>query len=107
MKLGVVLNTSDPENVWNALRFGVTSLNGGHNVKVFLLGRGVEIEEINDERFNVAEQISRFLQKGGELVACGTCLKIRNKKGMKICLTSSMQDLLKLVEDSDRFLVFS
>lgn len=46
MRLGIILNTNAPETVFNALRLGNTALAAGHNVKVFLLGSGVEIETI-------------------------------------------------------------
>lgn len=62
MKIGIVINSNDPETVWNAFRFGTTSLLGGHEVKVFLLGGGVESENIESEKFNVKEQIG-FLQR--------------------------------------------
>lgn len=107
MNIGIVLNTNDPETAWNALRFGVTSLINEHGVNLFLLGRGVEIEEISDESFDVAAQTERYLESGGEILACGTCLKIRKKSEMKICPISSMQGLLKIVEESDKVLTFS
>jgi len=107
MKIGIVLNSSDPETAWNAFRFGVTSLINEHKVRIFLLGRGVEIEEINDEKFDVAKQIQRYLKAGGKMLACGTCLKVRKKSEMKMCPVSSMQDLLEIVERSDKVLTFS
>jgi len=36
MKIDIILNTNDPETVWNAFRFGLTSLYDGHSVKIFL-----------------------------------------------------------------------
>ncbi len=107
MKIGIVINTNDPETVWNAFRFANTSLLENHEVKVFLLGRGVEIEQIKDEKFNVTTQTARLLQAGGQILACGTCLKMRNMKELTICPISSMVDLLKIVQESDRVLTFS
>ncbi|MBI2185432.1 MAG: DsrE family protein [Thaumarchaeota archaeon] len=107
MKIGIVLNTSDPETAWNTLRFGVTSLMNEHEVRLFLLGRGVEIEEVNNGSFDVAKQMQRYLKAGGKILACGTCLKVRKKSEMKICPVSSMQELLEIVERSDKVLTFS
>ena len=56
MKIGII-NTNEPETVWNAFRFGTTSLLMEHEVKVFLPGKGVESENIKDKKFNVQEQI--------------------------------------------------
>lgn len=56
MKIGIVISTNEAEVVWNAFRFGNTSLKANHEVKVFLINKGVEIEDISDERHNVKEQ---------------------------------------------------
>lgn len=106
MKLGVILNTNDPEEAWNCMRFGVTALKNKHIVKVFLLGKGVELEEIKSKKFNVKEQLNSFVENKGKILACGTCLKSRHKKGSKVCLISTMIDLLKLVNESDKILTF-
>jgi len=82
------------------------SLDKKHQVKVFLLGIGVECIEIVDQKFNVKEQIEKFIKNKGEILACGTCLKSRNKKGSDICPLSTMQDLMNIVEKSDKILSF-
>src|SRR3989338_2533982 len=102
MKLGIVLSTNKPEHVWNAFRLGVTSLKASHKVKVFLINDGVDAEDIEDEKYNVKEQIDLFIENKGEILACGTCLKSRQKEGTNICPISTMKDLLKLVEESDK-----
>jgi sulfur relay (sulfurtransferase) complex TusBCD TusD component (DsrE family) len=55
MKIGLIISNTDPEVVWNALRFANTAILEGHQVKIFLLGAGVEIEGIRSEKFNVQE----------------------------------------------------
>lgn len=57
MKLGIIINTNNPETAWNALRLGDTALSAGHKVTVFLLGSGVEIENIVDKTYDVADLI--------------------------------------------------
>lgn len=106
MKIGVVITTKEPEKVWNALRFCIVSLDGGYQVKAFLLGEGVEIENIASEKFDVKKNLQTFIDKKGELMACGTCLKIRQREQFDICPISTMKDLLKLVEQSDRVVTF-
>ncbi len=106
MKIGLVLNTNEPEVVWNSFRFGVTSLKSNHDVKIFLMNKGVEIEDIKDEKYNVKEKIDLFIESKGEMLACGTCLKSRNKEKNNICPVYTMKDLLKLVEESDKILTF-
>jgi len=106
MKFGIVISTNEPEIVWNAFRFGVTSLKADHEVKVFLLNKGVEAEGIKDEKYNVKEQIDSFVENKGQILACGTCLKSRQKEGTDVCPISTMMDLLILVEESDKILTF-
>lgn len=43
-----------------------------------------------------------FVSKGGEIFACGTCLKIRNSGGTELCPLSTMKDLYEIIRDSDR-----
>lgn len=106
MKLGIIIGTNEAEVVWNAFRFGNISLKSNHGVKVFLINKGVEIEGIKDEKYNIKEQISLFIENKGQILACGTCLKSRQKEGSNVCPISTMEDLLKLVEESHRILTF-
>jgi len=44
MKLGMILANNDPETIFNALRLALFSLQQGDPVRIFLSGKGVEIE---------------------------------------------------------------
>ncbi len=105
MKIGIIISQTDPETVWNALRFSNTAVLEGHEIKIFLLGAGVEIENIKSEKFNVKEQLDKLNQLGGTMLACGTCIKSRNMQ-FKVCPISTMKDMLKLVVESDKVLTF-
>lgn len=106
MKLGLVITTTDAETVFNALRLANFSLANGDAVKVFLLGKGVELDRIEDSRFDVQDQARSLLGSGGEILACGTCLKLRESPGSELCPISTMKDLYTLVFSSDRVLTF-
>jgi len=105
MKLGIILNTSDPETVWNALRLGNEALNAGNEVSMFLLGDGVEIESIKDRTFDVSGVLEKFLDSGGALLACGTCLESRHRKA-GVCPVSTMSQLVEMISTSDRVVTF-
>jgi uncharacterized protein involved in oxidation of intracellular sulfur len=105
MKIGIVISTNDPETVWNAFRLGNIALKENHSVKIFLINKGVEAEDIKSEKFNVIEQFHLFIESKGELLVCGTCLKARQKEG-GVCPISTMKDLLRVVEESDKLLTF-
>ena len=107
MKVGIVISQTDPETVWNAFRFGNFSLNKGHNVRTFLIGKGVECVEIIHKEFNVIEELNKYVDNNGQIFACGTCLVSREKEGSPICPMSTMNDLMELVEESDKIVSFS
>jgi uncharacterized protein involved in oxidation of intracellular sulfur len=75
MKIGIILETKEYEKAWNAFRFGVTARKLDHEVKLFLMGEAVECEGLTHEKYNVDEQLKAFISVGGEILACGTCLK--------------------------------
>jgi len=107
MKLGIILQSNKPEHVWNTFRLGITALKAGHQVEIFLMNEGSELDAIPDSKdFDISLQVEEFKKFKGEIYACGTCLKIRGKGESKICPIAMMSDLLKMVEDSDKVLVF-
>ena len=107
MKIGLILNTNDAETCWNCFRFGNEAMSKKHYVKVFLLGKGVEVENVKDSRFPLLDgSIQKFIKNSGIILACGTCLKVRGKEESNICPVSTMEDLLKLVEESDKIVTF-
>ena len=106
MKIGIVISTNDSEEVWSAFRFANVALKEGHSVRVFLVNKGVEAEDIKSERFPVKEQLQSFIENKGELLACGTCMKNRQKEESNFCPIATMKDLLDIVEDSDKLVTF-
>jgi uncharacterized protein involved in oxidation of intracellular sulfur len=81
-------------------------MNKGHTVRTFLIGKGVECVEIVNKDFPVIDEINKYVQSEGEIFACGTCLVSRNKEGSPICPMSNMNDLMELVEESDKVVSF-
>lgn len=106
MKLGIVIYSNDSETVWNAFRLGNYAIKEGDEVKAFLTGQGVESESIDTEAFNVTEQMRSFVGGGGAILACGTCLKIRQSEGSEICPLSTLADLYAIVKESDKIVAF-
>jgi len=106
MKIGMVIYSNDPETVWNAFRFGNFAIGEGDSVKVFLLAKGVECESLNTDKFKVTDQIKKFVENGGKIFACGTCLTIRKKEGSEMCPLSTMQDMYDIVKWSNKVITF-
>lgn len=106
MKLGVVVYSNDSETVWNAFRFANFAVKEGDDVQVFLLGKGVECESLDTDKFTVTDQLRTLVDNGGTIFACGSCLKIRQSEGSDVCPVSTMRDLYELVRNSDKIVTF-
>jgi len=102
MRLGLIITQTDPETVFNALRLALYSLGQGDEVRIFLSGKGVEIDQIEDERFDVKAQAQKVLDAGGQFFACGACLKLRNSEGSEVCPLSTLKVHYEIVRDSDK-----
>ena len=106
MKIGIILETKEPEKAWNAVRFANTALKNAHDVRLFLMGEAVECVDINHDKYNVHAQLDAFISCSGTVLACGTCLKSRGMEGPAACPISTMADCLRMVEWADKVLTF-
>jgi len=104
MDLGIILETNDPERVWNAFRLANTALEADHSVEVFLLGDGVDAPDLEHPKFNPHGVMRKYTQNGGELSACGTCLDSRDIEADDLRPRATMQDYLRVVETNDEVL---
>jgi len=102
MKLGVIITQRDPETVFNPLRLALYSLEQGDEVRVFLSGRGVEIDQIEAPKFDVKAQAQKVMDAGGQFYACGACLKLRKSEASEVCPLSTLKDQYEIVRDSDK-----
>jgi len=98
----MIITQTDPETVFNALRLALYSLEQGDQVRIFLSGKGVEIDRVEDSTFDVKGQAQKVLEAGGQFLACGACLKLRDSEGSEVCPLSTLKDQYELVRDSDR-----
>lgn len=102
MKLGIIITQTDPETVFNALRLAQYALKEGDKVRIFLSGRGVEMDQIEGAKFDVKQIAQEVLDAGAEFLACGTCLKLRQSDGSELCPLSTLKDHYEIVRDSDK-----
>lgn len=77
-----------------------------HEVKVFLMGEAVECEGLVYPKYHVDEQIKIYVNMGGDLLACGTCLKSRQLEDSTSCPISTMVDCVEVVTWADRVVTF-
>ena len=106
MKLGIIIETKEYEKAWNAFRFAVTAKKQDNEVKVFLMGEAVECEDLEHDVYNVDEQLKNFVNAGGEILACGTCLNSRKLDSSEACPISTMNDCVEMVVWADKTVTF-
>jgi hypothetical protein len=104
--IGIVIYSNDVETVWNALRFANYSKKQNDTVSIFLLGKGVELENLVKSDKNIKEQTDSFLDTGGTILGCGTCLKSRNNNEPQVCKFSSLKDLYEIVRKNKIVMTF-
>ena len=106
MKLGILIETNEPEKAWNATRLANAALKKGHAVKIFLMSAGVEAPTLDAEPYSAKAQFEAFTFAGGLVQACGTCLNSRDQGKSEVCPRSTMADCLEMVEWADKLLTF-
>jgi len=107
MKLCIVLSTNHAETNWSAFRLANLAISKGDVVSIFLTGEGVEYNKNSSDRFNINEQVQRFLQSTNtNIIGCGTCMAIRNQKGSKECPEGGIEDLYRLIAENDKVITF-
>ncbi|MDB0006902.1 DsrE family protein [Flavobacteriales bacterium] len=106
MKLGIVIYSTDAEVVFNAFRLANFSLKEKDDVRLFLLASGVEYGDLHSDKFPVLDLAKSLLDGGGQILACGTCLNLRDKEGTELCPLSTMKDLYELICDCDKTVSF-
>jgi uncharacterized protein involved in oxidation of intracellular sulfur len=106
MKLGIIVYSTDAEVVFNAFRLANFSLKEKDDVRLFLLASGVDYESLSSEQFPIVDLAQSYVDNGGQILACGTCLNLRQKDDSELCPLSTMKDLYELVRDCDKTVTF-
>lgn len=104
--IGIVIYSNDIETVWNALRLANYSKAQGDTVSIFLLAKGVELDNLVKTNSDLKEQSDKFLDNGGIIQGCGTCLKSRKNNEPQVCTFSSLADLYDLIRKNKIVLTF-
>ena len=70
------------------------------------MGKGVEYQKINTDKFNTVEQAEKFIKSGGKIHACGSCIKSREQEDSNMCLISTIKDMYDIVAESSKVVIF-
>ena len=104
--LGIVIYSSDEETVWNALRLATYSQSKGDSVVIFLIGKGIDPFMKDTNSFDIKPLQFKFLSNGGQIIACGTCAKLRGTDEIKMCTIASITDLYEIIRRSKKTISF-
>ena len=66
----------------------------------------MESETLDTDTFDITEQMRSFIEGGGTISACETCLTIHHLRGSELCPISTLADLHALVKESDKIMTF-
>lgn len=107
MKLVIIISQKNPETVWNAFRLANMGVKQDDEVVIFLVGEGVEYDVGSSEKFNIKGLCEEFLTfEKAKIMACTTCIKLRNQEGTATCPMNSLKDLYALIREYDKVLTF-
>jgi len=70
------------------------------------MGKGVEYQKVSAEKFNTVEQAEKFMQAGGKIYACGSCIKSREQEGSEMRPISTMKNMYEIIKESDKVITF-
>jgi hypothetical protein len=104
--IGIVIYSKDLETIWNAMRFANYSKSQGDTVSVFLLGEGVELDNMGKSNIYVKSEMDSFLRYSGTIIGCGLSLQIHKNFEPHLCKSASMKDLYDLVRKNKIVMTF-
>lgn len=98
---------------WNALRYGQTAREAGHEVRLFLLNQAVDIARPDaapeQAEFNLANLLQDLIRRGAQARLCTTCLTrcgIGQGQTIPEAPLGKMTDLVAWTEWADKVVTF-
>jgi peroxiredoxin family protein len=104
--LGICIYSGDAETVWNALRLATLAQSKGDTVVIFVIGKGLDVFNSKNKKFDIKTLSYKFLGNGGQILACATCAKLRGTENVQACTVTSIIDLYEIVKRSKKVLSF-
>jgi sulfur relay (sulfurtransferase) complex TusBCD TusD component (DsrE family) len=102
-KLAVVIYSTDPETILNALELSHHALKDGDEVRVLLLGRGLEGQGLyaKGPETTVVHEMKNFVDDGGQIFAPSKYSAAGESWYVELCQLSGMSDMYKMIKESD------
>lgn len=104
--IGIVISSGEAETVWNALRLGIAAQSKGDSVVVFVISKAVDVFIKDTSKFDIPKTSEQFVAKGGTILTCATCAKMRHTENVQMCTITSIFDLYEIVKRSKKVVSF-
>jgi len=99
---------------WNALRLGEKLLDGGTELRIFLMNDSIDLAKEGvappEGYFNLTEILQGLMGRGTAVKVCGTCLVRcgihKNKPLISGAIEAKMPELAEWIIESDRVISF-
>jgi predicted peroxiredoxin len=104
--IGIVISSGDAETVWNALRLGIAAQSKGDTVVIFVISKAVDVFMKDTSTFDIPKTSSQFVSKGGNILTCATCAKMRHTENVQMCTITSIFDLYEIIKRSKKLVTF-
>jgi peroxiredoxin family protein len=105
MKLGIIIDTNNPEKVFNAFSLGISFLKANHEVKIFLVNGDSAIRENYNSKYDVKGIVKKFQSEKGKMNACALC-EVDDEKIELSCKSKTMDGVRRLIEECDKIIPF-
>ena len=105
-KWAIVITSQEAEKTWNAMRLALFAQKQGKQVSVFFLGAGVNYSKISTSKFDISDLVEEFVDSGGQVHACGLCLRLHSIKPSATCPVGTMKMLFELINQAQKVLTF-
>jgi len=102
-KLTIVIYSTNPETILDALELSHHALKEGDEVRVLLLGKGLEGQGLyaKGPETSVIHEMKRFVGDGGQLFAYSKYFSAGESWYAELCKLSGMSDMYKMIKESD------
>lgn len=102
----LIVNSSEAEVKWNALRFGIALRNAGETVTIFLNGAATRFYEGETEQLPLRKLAADFCQLKGIIAACGTSMNMHGVQEDEYIKLSNLKSLYAATLNADRILSY-
>lgn len=102
----VILSSNRPEQAWKALEAANVGPGQGWPVRMVVLADGLLLPKIQSAKYDLGSALQRFLDRRGVVHSVGTCIGLRYRDGEDACVEPTILDLVEIVRECDKVLVF-